>query len=388
MVVSPMVEITSNSLISIKQFDDLGCSDCKAAASPQSVEFNQSISEVKVGLGQFRKIGFDQTELISSPKPVFPNSGNPNRRSVAKDENSSVEIPEAALVTLAVMDVVPPSTLKLSPSVEAQDGFGGIKAQSPGKSAAPLAAASMPLLARLHPVTDFGGGGREAAEFAPNSFGANSSDVDSPAVLPVQPNTPISENDNDARVSNPTEFIDQQRHQLPPPKPSILINGLDEFETIGALPGPVVIDVHSRAMLYPMHIASSFMPLADRPFIVLSSSQSPDGSIELRLDPPELGSVRIELAAESDGIVKAVVYVERIETLDLVRRNIELFRSEAGHHGLKNLDFSFQSESEPQSWNLPKKKHDSPPEIRSGNDLGVTARRSIILSTSSLNLLA
>lgn len=87
----------------------------------------------------------------------------------------------------------------------------------------------------------------------------------------------------------------------------------------------------------------------DRAFVVLSTKQSADGSFELRLDPPELGSVRISLSPDDDGAIRALVTADRTETLDIVRRHIEVFRIEAGNHGLGNLEFRF--ESGPQSKN-------------------------------------
>ena|SRR3990167_3756837 len=87
----------------------------------------------------------------------------------------------------------------------------------------------------------------------------------------------------------------------------------------------------------------------DRAFVILSTKQSADGSFELRLDPPDLGSVRISLSPDDDGAIRALVTADRTETLDIVRRHIEVFRIEAGNHGLGNLEFRF--ESGPQSKN-------------------------------------
>ena len=100
------------------------------------------------------------------------------------------------------------------------------------------------------------------------------------------------------------------------------------------------------------------LPHPDRAFVVLSTKQARDGSFELRLDPPELGSVRISLSADDNGVIRALVTADRAETLDLVRRHIDVFRAEAGNHGLNNLDFRFESGS--QSRNGPEAEKKKP----------------------------
>ncbi len=66
----------------------------------------------------------------------------------------------------------------------------------------------------------------------------------------------------------------------------------------------------------------------------------PNAPIELTLDPPELGSVRIT-AVQSDGGVTLQVHAERQETLDLMRRHSDLLDREFFGQGLENASFSF-----------------------------------------------
>lgn len=99
---------------------------------------------------------------------------------------------------------------------------------------------------------------------------------------------------------------------------------------------------------------------ADRAFVVLSSKQSRDGSFELRLDPPELGSVRISLSPDENGAIRALVTADRAETLDLVRRHIDVFRAEAGIQGLNNLDFRFEAGFQNRNSSDPEKKKPAP----------------------------
>lgn len=84
---------------------------------------------------------------------------------------------------------------------------------------------------------------------------------------------------------------------------------------------------------------------------VVASRQTADGSIELRLDPPELGSVSIDIVTDETGAVTAVVNADRAETLDLLRRHIDIFKGELARNGFGEVDMTFgdgrQSSDEP-----------------------------------------
>jgi len=61
------------------------------------------------------------------------------------------------------------------------------------------------------------------------------------------------------------------------------------------------------------------------------------GSVELRLDPPELGLVRVTLSS-SEGVAHAIVIAERPETADLLRRHAELLARELAGTGQGRVD--------------------------------------------------
>ena len=65
------------------------------------------------------------------------------------------------------------------------------------------------------------------------------------------------------------------------------------------------------------------------------------GDIELRLDPPELGRVRINLSVETADAVKAVLTVERPETLEHLRRNMNQFTEDLRAAGFESIDVEF-----------------------------------------------
>lgn len=71
-----------------------------------------------------------------------------------------------------------------------------------------------------------------------------------------------------------------------------------------------------------------------------ASGVDKDDRVELLLDPVELGKVRFELSSSADR-VQVNVSVERPETLDLLRRNIETLRAEFRDAGFDAATLSF-----------------------------------------------
>ncbi|NOX93997.1 MAG: hypothetical protein GXP04_02555 [Alphaproteobacteria bacterium] len=64
-------------------------------------------------------------------------------------------------------------------------------------------------------------------------------------------------------------------------------------------------------------------------------------TIEIRLDPPELGRVKIDFTMETMDSVKAVLSAERAETLDHMRRNIGELAAQLKEAGFKSMEFEF-----------------------------------------------
>jgi hypothetical protein len=75
--------------------------------------------------------------------------------------------------------------------------------------------------------------------------------------------------------------------------------------------------------------------------------------VELRLDPPELGRVAIDLK-HHDGVLTASVAADRPDTLDLLRRHADTLQRELAASGFGRADISF-SDRHPDG-----NRHDSP----------------------------
>ncbi len=69
-----------------------------------------------------------------------------------------------------------------------------------------------------------------------------------------------------------------------------------------------------------------------------------DGVIEIRLQPEELGRVRLSMTPTELGVTVQIT-AERYETLDLLRRNIDLLEADLLEQGFANLTFDFGSET-------------------------------------------
>ncbi|MEO9822144.1 MAG: flagellar hook-length control protein FliK [Paracoccaceae bacterium] len=69
--------------------------------------------------------------------------------------------------------------------------------------------------------------------------------------------------------------------------------------------------------------------------------RSPDKPIELTLSPAELGRVRMTLKGGENSMMVTVL-AERPETLDLMRRNIEMLDQAMSDLGYENISFSFE----------------------------------------------
>ena len=73
--------------------------------------------------------------------------------------------------------------------------------------------------------------------------------------------------------------------------------------------------------------------------------QIPDRPIELTLNPEELGRVRLTFTMSEMGI-NVVVITERGETMDLLRRHIEILAQEFRNMGYKDVSFDFSGHNQ------------------------------------------
>lgn len=77
-------------------------------------------------------------------------------------------------------------------------------------------------------------------------------------------------------------------------------------------------------------------------FRVTLLSKLTDKEFELRLDPPDLGSVTLQFHEDDAGVLRATVTSERSETLDLLRRHSDILQRELARAGAGNVELGFQ----------------------------------------------
>ncbi len=68
------------------------------------------------------------------------------------------------------------------------------------------------------------------------------------------------------------------------------------------------------------------------------SERNGETKLELRLNPPELGRVVIGFESNGAELIRAVVSADSSQTLDLMRRNLDILQRELARAGLDNID--------------------------------------------------
>lgn len=118
-------------------------------------------------------------------------------------------------------------------------------------------------------------------------------------------------------------------------------------------PSHELASVHSQRdfMPSPAGVASPARPEVARSIAgqlaAVITAKPGGGSVEIALNPDELGKVAITLTARDDGM-HMVIAADRQETLDLMRRHISILSSEFRDLGLGNLSFDLGTSSNAQ----------------------------------------
>jgi len=93
--------------------------------------------------------------------------------------------------------------------------------------------------------------------------------------------------------------------------------------------------------------ASVAVPLSEVAVTIATQAQSGKSQFEIRLDPPDLGRIDVQLSVDSGGNVSSRIVAERPETLDLLRRDapqLERALQNAGLNSGDGLQFSLSDQ--------------------------------------------
>ncbi len=201
---------------------------------------------------------------------------------------------------------------------------------------------------------------------APNVLAQQVNPTPTPTATPVPgllPTVPVSARkfSSNPLTSPPVERAptipaQQQPHTTPvlEPKqqpitsaPPSMPNELAQSESVEPLTIPDVAPIETRNFT---SLTSSGQPApnAQPPGFVMRALQTitqaaltlQDRPIELTLNPEELGRVRLTLNS-AEGAMAVSITVERPDTLDLLRRNIDILAQQLRDIGYQNLSFSF-----------------------------------------------
>lgn len=99
---------------------------------------------------------------------------------------------------------------------------------------------------------------------------------------------------------------------------------------------------HASAPVVSAQAASPDMARHAANQMAVAISQSGGRSTEIALNPEELGRVRMSLSA-AEASVSLTVFADRPETVDLLRRHIEILAQEFRALGYADIQFTFSS---------------------------------------------
>jgi hypothetical protein len=222
--------------------------------------------------------------------------------------------------------------------------------------------------------------GFEAVTFADaNEFSPPLQASQTAAVAPAPLVEAASEEFQDDELASNRAFAEP-----PSAKASATIDGVDKPSAFGEAPiqSPAVAEQNSVA---PEKADTASLPIASQKISTPSASTPPvlqnaaftvvevqrisPKTIEIRLDPPDLGPISIEIVREPNGDIRAIVTAERSETLTLARRHVETLARELSNIGEQQPQIEFRDDGAPRrddAERRPQKHHYGTPEREAG----------------------
>lgn len=129
-------------------------------------------------------------------------------------------------------------------------------------------------------------------------------------------------------------------------------------------PGAMSPPAASAASAEPFQVhlvrGEAAIPVDGLPIEIATRANDGQHRFEIRLDPPELGRISVQLDVDATGKVTSHLLVDRPETLDLLRRDAPALERALQSAGLKTdggLEFSLRDQA-------PNRGHEAPPDDR------------------------
>jgi hypothetical protein len=108
----------------------------------------------------------------------------------------------------------------------------------------------------------------------------------------------------------------------------------------------------SAPLTAPPHAAvmTDAVPLAGIPIAIVARAEGGEKKFEIRLDPPDLGRIEVQLNVDSSGRATSHLVVDRADTLDLLRRDAPALERALQSAGLTTDDGALQFSLRDQSF--------------------------------------
>jgi flagellar hook-length control protein FliK len=116
-------------------------------------------------------------------------------------------------------------------------------------------------------------------------------------------------------------------------------------------PGIAMVQPASAPPVAPQHatLTSEMVPLAGVPIAIVARAEGGEKKFEIRLDPPDLGRIEVQLNVDGSGRATSHLIVDRADTLDLLRRDAPALERALQSAGLTTdegaLQFSLRDQS-------------------------------------------
>ncbi len=129
--------------------------------------------------------------------------------------------------------------------------------------------------------------------------------------------------------------------------PPLAFGAISNIEAVAPMPSELQfslkVEMQPIAQGHPVRTAHTPTPVANQiaeqlPHLITKAEKQ---TVELRLDPPELGRVTIHLTTH-DQQVTAHITADRTDTVELMRRHAELLTATLARAGFSQADLSFQ----------------------------------------------
>ncbi|EET48898.1 flagellar hook-length control protein FliK [Thalassobium sp. R2A62] len=165
----------------------------------------------------------------------------------------------------------------------------------------------------------------------------------SSAILPQNTQQAMAPSVSEMVFANPVE---SQTNQIPSNSLTAENAGIlgqlsaDKEQSFFALSTSVSVDQSSATRGLTMSPQPSVTSSHITQQVAAAIAQSSGGSIEITLNPEQLGRVRVLLTPSDNGTLVAL-QSERPDVLDALRRHIDLLAQDLGDAGFENLEFDF-----------------------------------------------